>query len=240
MTYADYIKSVSFRFCKPHMRPRGYGKLARCLRTSPSTLEIINTRLPSDARGMRERLGGLCQIPRMSTFAIGAMINKAVSVMPIDTSFVNIGVWNGFTFLAGLSGNADKHCVGVDNFSEFGGPRNEFLERFETYKGAKHFFYDMDYSDYFKTVHKGRIGVYIYDGSHAYEDQLKGLQLAEPFFSDACLVFVDDTNWEAPRRATLDFIEQSAHEYEILLDKTTIKNGHPTWWNGLMIFHRIS
>lgn len=238
MNYADYVSRVSFRVCKPNMNPRGYGRLAALLRTSPASLEILNTRLPEDARGMRNRLVDLCQIPRMSTYAIAAMINKAVSLMSTDCCFLNVGVWNGFTFLAGLVGNSEKKCIGVDNFSEFGGPREEFLERFNRYKYVNHHFYDMDYVDYFKKVHKEEIGLYIYDGGHSYQDQLRGLQLAEPFFSDGCVVLVDDTNWDAPKQATLDFISSSSHNYEILLDESTSRNGHPTLWNGLMVFQR--
>ena len=240
MSYADYVKGISFRICKPNMSPRGYGRLASLLGTSPAHLEILNTRLPEDARGMRDRLADLCQIPRMSSYAIAAMINKAVSLMSGESCFLNVGVWNGFTFLAGLVGNSEKSCIGVDNFSEYGGPREEFLERFNKYKCVNHHFHDMDYVEYFEKVHKEEIGFYIYDGNHGYRDQLRGLQVAEPFFSDKCVVLVDDTNWDAPKQATLDFISGSSHNYEIILDKSTSRDGHPTLWNGLMVFQRVT
>lgn len=240
MNYTDYVNGISFRVCKPNMSPRGHGRLAALLRTSPASLEILNTRLPEDARGMRTRLVDLCQIPRMSTYAIAAMINKAVSMMSSDSCFLNVGVWNGFTFLAGLKGNSEKTCIGVDNFSEFGGPREEFMERFNSYRSVSHHFYDLDYREYFEKVHKEEIGLYIYDGGHSYRDQLMGLQLAEPFFSNRCVVLVDDTNWDEPRKATLDFISSSSHNYEIILDKATSRNGHPTLWNGVMVLQRVS
>jgi len=176
----------------------------------------------------------------MSSYAIAAMINKAVSLMSGESCFLNVGVWNGFTFLAGLVGNSEKSCIGVDNFSEYGGPREEFLERFNKYKCVNHHFHDMDYVEYFEKVHKEEIGFYIYDGNHGYRDQLRGLQVAEPFFSDKCVVLVDDTNWDAPKQATLDFISGSSHNYEIILDKSTSRDGHPTLWNGLMVFQRVT
>lgn len=47
----------------------------------------------------------------MSTFAIGAIINRAVRQMPSNTGYVNVGRWHGFTLLAGMLGNAKKRCI---------------------------------------------------------------------------------------------------------------------------------
>ena len=155
-------------------------------------------------------------------------------------------MWEGFSFFAGLMGNDDKKCIGIDNFSEFNEPRERFLKHFNFYKSDSHFFYDMDYGQYFEKVHKLPIGFYLYDGSHKYEDQLKGLQCAEPFFEKNCIVMIDDTNLKAngepraPRRATLDFVKQSRFSYKVLLDKTTRFNGHPTWWNGVMVLRKYT
>lgn len=50
---------------------------------------------------------------------------------------------------------------------------------------------------------------------------------------------IDDTNWDPPRRATLDFISSSSNDYDILLDVNTYCNGHPTFWNGVMILKKL-
>ena len=55
---------------------------------------------------------------------------------------MNVGVWHGFSLLAAIAGNDDKVCVGVDNFSEFGGPRDEFLRRFLDRRSPQHRFYN--------------------------------------------------------------------------------------------------
>ncbi|MGC3968256.1 MAG: class I SAM-dependent methyltransferase [Pirellulales bacterium] len=131
-----------------------------------------------------------------------------------------------------------RDCVGVDNFSQFGGPKDAFLSRFERYRSPNHQFHDRDYVDYFSTVHSGEIGVYFYDGEHSYHNQLNGLRVAEPFFSKNCTIFIDDTNDDEPRRATLDFVAQSLNHYNVVFDAKTHENQHPTWWNGLMILQR--
>ena len=237
MDFASYVQGISFRFLQPSRpRPHGFRALAMLLRKFGLHPEVANTRLPADERTMKRRLRQACRIPRMSTFAVGAVINRAVSQLSGEECFLNIGVWNGYTFLSGLVDNAGKRCIGVDNFSHNNSPREAFLKRFQKFRGARHTFHEMDFRDYLHTAHHNPIGFYLFDGPHTYQDQLDGLQLAEPFFADNCIVMVDDCNWEQVSAANLDFIAQSPNRYRMLLNERTPQSGHPTWWNGLMVF----
>jgi hypothetical protein len=241
MSYEAFVSRITFRLIRPGLPlPRGSHTLVRCLRKANIFVDVLNTVLPEDDARLKRILQPLYRIPRLSTFPIAAIINRAVGELTPDEAFVNVGVWNGFTFLAGMLNNPEKLCIGIDDFSELGGPRRAFLRRFEALKGPRHRFVEMDYQEYFRRHHQDRIGVYVYDGHHAYRYQLEGLQLAEPFFSDDCLVLVDDTNWAEPRRATLDFVRGSPHRYETLLDARTAGNKHPTFWNGLMVLRRCA
>jgi hypothetical protein len=170
----------------------------------------------------------------MSTIAIAGLINHAVARMPPNQAYVNVGVWHGFSLLSGMLGNPEKPCVGIDNFSQFAGQKG-FNARFEAMKGPAHRFHEMDYRDYFRAEPNEPFGVYLYDGDHAYEHQLHGLEIAEPFFADGCIVLVDDTNWPAPHSATVDFVKKSSQEYRVLLDRGTAALPHPTFWNGLIV-----
>jgi hypothetical protein len=138
-----------------------------------------------------------------------------------------------------MAGNGRKKCIGVDNFSEFGGPREAFLTRFNAYKGTSHRFFEMDYREYFSQVHREPIGFYVYDGNHSYSNQLTGLEAAEPFFSQGSIILIDDANYDHVRRATMDFIDKSSFEYKIVLDQTTFCNNHPTLWNGVIVLQRV-
>ncbi|MFX1298259.1 MAG: hypothetical protein ACFFD2_25825, partial [Promethearchaeota archaeon] len=71
------------------------------------------------------------------------------------------------------------------------------------------------------------------------ENQLKGLKIAEPFLAKDCIILVDDTNWESPKKGTIDFIRNSDNSYEIIYDQNTNIVGHPTLWNGLMIIRKM-
>jgi hypothetical protein len=238
---AAFASGIRFRWIQPgqalvpwHLTLRHQLGRLRC------PLDLVIARLPDGGLRLRRLLRPLCTIPRMSTFAIAAILNRAVSLMPADTAFVNVGVWHGFTFLAGMAGNAARRCVGVDNFSEFGDPKDAFLARFDRRKSPSHSFYEMDYADYFAKRHDGPIGVYLYDGEHGYENQRRGLETAEHFFAPGCVILVDDTNLPEPRRATLDFMAAHPGRYRILLDRTTCANGHPTFWNGLLVIQRAA
>jgi hypothetical protein len=209
--------------------------LLRWLRIYP---DVLNTRLPREINSAKPSLLRLCRIPRMSTIAIAAIINRIVSQMPEGQVFLNVGVWNGFSFLSGLVNNSDKLCIGVDNFCSSGGPREAFRRRFNSVRSTVHRFYDMDYRDYFAMVHRETIGFYIFDGPHTYEHQLTNLEIAEPFFAPGCCILIDDTNQEGAMRGTRDFLLQRPQSYQVLLDQTTSRNCHPTWWNGVILFRK--
>jgi hypothetical protein len=235
--FAAYVSRLRFRWVQPGARlPFGFRRAMRLLARLGPSFEIANTVLPQP--GEIPHLRQLCLIPKMSTYAIGAMINLAVARMPPGQAFVNVGVWNGFTFLAGLANHPEAACIGVDNFSEFGGPAAAFQARFERYRSPAHQFHSLDYREYFRRVHQAPIGVYIYDGHHSYDNQLEGLRTAEPFLAPGAILFVDDTNAAPPREATLAFMRESRLPYRLLYDRQTRANRHPTLWNGLMILQR--
>lgn len=208
-----------------------------------SSFQMVNTQLPENEQRLKRIFRPLMKIPKMSTFAIGAIINKGVSLLKQNEAFVNIGVWNGFTFLSGVMGHPDITCIGVDNYSQTyavdrGDTHLNMLNQFKRFKSSNHFFYRQDYKDYFQKVHKEPIGFYLFDGPHDYDNQLEGIKIAEPFFTDDCIILIDDTNFPEPHQATLDFMEQSSHSYKLLLDIKTSANCHPTFWNGVMVIQR--
>ena len=247
MTFTEYIQQVGFHTVQPDTPMGGSWGVSYEERADA---ELLNLRLPDTM--VKERLQVLRDVPRLSTFANAAIINYGVSCLIDGTCYLNVGTWHGFSLFAGMVGNPDKYCIGVDNFSglrqahvdeRVDKPVEAFLARFNQIRGERHTFHQMDYLEYLKTVHQTPIGFYFYDGEHNYLNQLQGLRLAEPFFTDDCIVMVDDTNWPAPRNATLDFIAHSKNTYRILLDQQPVKEGdfaHPTFWNGIIVFERTS
>ncbi len=234
----NFLEGVSFRLIQPSTRLlTGAIRRVKWFRDFVQwPVEVWNTKFSGDFWDP-ERLEGirkLSRMPKMSTVAIGALINRLVASLPPGQAYLNIGVWHGYSLLAGMLGNAGRRCIGVDNFSEFGNPRDKFLWRFNRRKSAYHEFFDVDWRTYLAHEHRGPIGVFFYDGAHDYDSQYQALILAEPFMAPGGFIIVDDTNWESPRKALIDFL--SAHPgYELLYDIPTAGNCHPTFWNGLMV-----
>mgnify|MGYP001558166759 FL=1 len=239
MPFAEYVAGIKFHTVQPDMPSPAWWPN----KPDSVVLELANLSLPTTEATIKDRLRQVACISRMSTLANGALINYGVSCLSDTSCYVNVGIWQGYSLLAGMVGNPDKCCIGVDNFSLAltSSEIDRVRDRFAQARSRVHHLWPKDYAEYFTTIHTQPIGFYFYDGDHSYGHQLRGLQLAEPFFTDDCIVMVDDTNWPAPRQATLDFLEQSPHTYRMLLDSrpNTIPVGaHPTFWNGIMLFQR--
>ena len=92
----------------------------------------------------------LLNIESMSTYAMGHLINQVCKNLSSNQLYLNIGCWKGFSLIAGM---IDTSCevIGVDDFSQFGGPREEFFNNFNKFrKGNIHKFYEDDYKVFFK------------------------------------------------------------------------------------------
>ncbi|MGD9819753.1 MAG: hypothetical protein AB7V04_13815, partial [Desulfomonilaceae bacterium] len=115
-------------------------------------LEAMNTIIPEGGSKLRRSFLILKDTPKMSTLAIAALVCRSVEAMSKHDCFVNVGVWHGFSFLSSLITNPEKTCIGVDNFSEFGGPNGHFLQSFNRLKSPNPVFYNMVYIDYFRKI----------------------------------------------------------------------------------------
>ena len=133
--------------------------------------------------------------------------------------------------------------VCIDNFSEFDGPRKEFLENFNKYKGENDATFiegncwDVDLGD-------SKFNIYLYDGAHEYEDHFKALDKFYKNMDDTFIFVVDDWNWKKVRDGTIDAIKKLnlniIFKHEVLLasddQHTPYDIGKFSWWNGICIF----
>lgn len=157
--------------------------------------------------------------------------------------YLEVGSWAGSTAVSALFGNrAEALCI--DNWAEFGGPREEFFSniRAALSEQVKFRFVEKD----FRAVDFGSIGsfdIYLFDGPHEEADQYDGVVLAQPALARRHLLVVDDWNWRAVRNGTFRALIDTKCSIEAAMEvRTTLDDSHPTiamekseWHNGYFI-----
>lgn len=231
MGIEEFVRSIRFNTIKPSCELSKYAKSYH----DDFDIQQSNTIFPQEDNEIKDRIRTIWDIPKMSTLTIGAIINQAVSQMDDNYCYLNIGTWHGYSYFSGILDN-DKYCIGVDNFSEWGQPRKQFLTRYQKFMTPKTHFYDMDYRKYFEEVHSMPVGVFFFDASTDYVHQGASLEYVEPFLRSGSVIIVDDTNVGDVFCSVIDFIARRPNEYRIIEHQITPHNCHPTYWNGLVIF----
>jgi hypothetical protein len=137
------------------------------------------------------------------------MINNYLGMLE-DARYLEIGTWAGSTTCSAIYGNKVR-CHAMDNWAEFGGPKDKFFEHINkakldspdldfTFTEAS--FQNVDFSSI------GKFNVYLFDGPHEEVDQYNGLALAQPALDDTFVFICDDWNWARVRAGTFRAIEE--------------------------------
>lgn len=182
----------------------------------------------------REKLLPLQSIEGMSTLGYAEIISAVCGSLSEDQVYLNIGCYKGLSLVAGLITSGCR-VIGVDNFSQFGGPKDEFLRNYHAHARSNSEFHDVDYVKYMETSAPDRIDFYFYDGPHRYDDQYRAIMLANHKLPKGSLIMIDDTNVPEVREATIAALDDCNRSYDVWLDIRTAHNKHPTFWNGLML-----
>jgi hypothetical protein len=159
-----------------------------------------------------------------------------------DARYLEIGTWKGSSVCSAMYGNkATVLCI--DNWSEFGGPKHEFLENFNKFKGDNNAtFIESDcYSIDVSILPK--FNIYMYDGNHTCESHYNALLHYYNCLDDIFIFIVDDWNWKDVRDGTLNAIQKLnlniVYEKEIRLTFDNSVTAEPelsqTWWNGIYV-----
>lgn len=214
--------------------PDGSDASARLFRCLDGVLRGEN-RLPQSIR----------EIDGMSGQRYRALINLIVSDTP-NASYLEIGSWAGSTATAALCGNRAR-AVCVDNWSEFGGPRDAFLANIDRVRSAE---IDFEFVEAdFRAVKYDRfhpVNVFLFDGPHSEADQYDGTTLPQPALDDTFTLIVDDWNWRQVRIGTFEGLLASqcriVASVEVRTMRSSVHTDHPTefgkssdWHNGYFV-----
>tara|TARA_Y100000590_G_scaffold444035_1_gene574275 strand:- start:32 stop:772 length:741 start_codon:yes stop_codon:yes gene_type:complete len=183
----------------------------------------------------------LLKIDSMSTYALGHLINQICKNLSSNQLYLNIGCWKGFSLISGMISTSCK-VIGVDDFSQFGGPKDEFFKNFNKYRKKNiHEFYEQDYKVFFRNFEKlnKKIDFYFYDGEHSYKNQFENLEIADNFLNEGAIIMIDDINFSEVENGSKDFVKKHSSKYKIIKEIKTFNNHcHPSFWNGVMFIKK--
>ena len=159
-----------------------------------------------------------------------------------NARYLEIGTWKGSSVCSAMCGNKAT-VVCIDNWSQFGGPKDEFLVNFEKFKGEN----DAKFieNDCYKVDVSllPKFNIYMYDGDHTDESHYNALLHYYNCLDDVFIFIVDDWNWERVRNGTTKSIEKLnlkiLYEKEIRLtwddSHTPQPQASQTWHNGIYV-----
>ncbi len=152
------------------------------------------------------------------------------------TKYLEIGSWKGSSVCSALYDNKIT-CLCIDNWSQFGGPKTEFLENFNKYKGNNDAeFLERDCWN-IDTTCIGRFNIYSYDGMYGLQYNYDALSKYYHALDDEFIFLVNNWNIEEVKSETYKAI--SDLKINILFDKeivTSNNNLNNDWSNGIAIF----
>ena len=153
-------------------------------------------------------------------------------------NYLEIGCWKGSTIISALFQNNIQNYWAIDNFSEFGGPKEEFIKNFTKILKYPPNLIDEHYTS-FNPIEKGikDVNVYFYDGNHAEHSQELALSHYINSLQNEFIYICDDWNWHHVRTGTNNAIKNLKLNilYDIALQGITPGGDLELWWNGFYV-----
>ena len=178
-------------------------------------------------------------MPGMSGRMYRAFINNLVKLVP-DPRYLEIGTWKGSTACAAISGNKLK-AVCVDNWSQFGGPKEEFLAHINLCLKDSDCDFNFIENDFRKVDYDslGKFNIYFFDGPHEEVDQYDAIKYAQNALDDTYILVVDDFNVPHIRTGTYNALKDLNHNIvssiEIISAYPGPREQHSHWHGGYFI-----
>lgn len=160
-----------------------------------------------------------------------------------DARYLEIGTWKGSSICSAMCNNKIT-CVAIDNWCEFGGPKDIFLTNFNKFKGnCDATFIEQDCWN-IDASKIGKFNIYMYDGNHTEKSHYQALNHYLQCLDNEFIYLVDDWNLYRIRDGTTKSIKDNnltiKYKKEII---TSFKGNHARpnginsdWHNGICIF----
>jgi hypothetical protein len=240
----DHHSATTTAGKSPHMTEQtGAMQVVRLDGSSDLVAKVDTALTAAVLHGEFDTTQGIYSIAGMSGKRYRRFINQLVGSVN-DARYLEVGSWAGSTLCSAIHGNK-VWAVAIDNWSQFGGPKDAFIANVHRFKtaGSEVIFIESDFRkvDY-RQMQRG-FNIYLFDGPHTRQDQYDGLAMALPALDDRFVFIVDDWNWKPVRTGTKEAIEKCrlkvlyAAEVRTTLDEThtPVAGGKSDWHNGYFI-----
>lgn len=209
-------------------------------------VRTVKATLTEAMRAEFDRNAGIYAVEGMSGARYRHFINTLVRNLG-RAAYLEVGSWMGSTLCAAIHGNAVR-ALAIDNWSQFGGPKEAFLANVDTFRTpeATVGFLEGDFRAMpFAAIaaHAQPFNIYLFDGPHEEADQYDGLVRALPALAATFVFICDDWNWAQVRRGTHRAIVDSGLDLLFSAEiRTSLDNSHgeprfreSDWHNGYFI-----
>lgn len=195
----------------------------------------------AEARTQRSRCSKeALTLEGMSGAGVRHFLNNLVSMK--GARYLEVGLWMGSTFLSAISNNKPLSAVGCDNWSQFGGPKEEFFTA-SSIPGLNLPVFSIHECDFRKLKLDQPANIYFYDGEHNQADQRDALTKMRDNLEDRFIYVVDDWVQVEVRTGTNEGIHNQykiLHRWEIDVQDNRSKTDHngenKGFWRGLGVF----
>lgn len=171
------------------------------------------------------------KVDGMTCSATKHLANNLASLYKCN--YLEVGVYKGATFIAGLWKNNPNLYVGVDNWSEYGG-KDEFLQKLKSTNKSSIIIDRDSFSEGILDDLNAKFDAYFYDGCHSREAQKLALTHYKKYMKKYFIYYCDDySNSMDVVFGTMEGIAEAG--FEIIYDKILYPRSKDAWRNGIYV-----
>jgi hypothetical protein len=157
---------------------------------------------------------------------------------PSPVRYLEVGVFLGATLISALHGNPHVSAIAIDNWSEFGGPAEEFIDNVSAWVPDANL--RVIEQDAFKVdLPPASVDVFLYDGEHTHASQENAITHFWDALDGVAIVIVDDWNWPYVRSGTVSGLETMLGPGTSVWTKqvrSRVNGDVDGYWNGMGVF----
>ena len=199
------------------------------------TVERVERAIAAAERHESGLSRGALSVPGMTSGRVRHLLNNLAA-----RRYLEVGVWQGATFVAACYGRRLESATGIDNFSthqEQPGGAERFLANVSAMLPDQPIaLRSVSFFDLPPEALPQNVDVYFYDGDHRPESQRQAILQAWPALADEAIILIDDTNYpgvlEATRQGLAAVGAKVLHEW---LLPARFNGDTEQWWNGLYV-----